>query len=277
MEEKIIELSGVSKRYQRREILTDVSLPIIRGRSVAFIGHNGAGKSTLLKLIAGLVNPTQGRVLHSKKLVFGYVPEHFPKTMLTARQYIGCMGRIQGMEKEAVQQRGRQWFEAFFMEDMADVPMKHLSKGTLQKVGVIQALLQKPDVLLLDEPLSGQDLDSQAVFIEQINRLRRHKMTIVMSCHEEYLYSQISDTVYEVKNGRLCERAHPQAASAPCDRLLFSKRGVPLPDLSAFDARVEKGGRQLKITLPSAQSRELLLLMLQNGWELREMNHADNA
>lgn len=274
MKEKLIELAGVSKRYQHREILSGISLTVAHGQSIALIGHNGAGKSTLLKLIAGLVNPSTGRVIHRSKLRIGYIPEHFPPTSLTARQYIRCMGRIQGMDPKAIEQKSRQLFQAFFMESMTDIPMKHLSKGTLQKVGVIQAVLQRPDVLLLDEPLSGQDLDSQEVFIQWMNRLRAEGVALVMSCHEKHLYARISDTVYEVKNKGLFPLQTAPMPSAEFDRMVFT--GQRLPDLSRFDARVEHAGQQTIITTPEAQSSELLLVMLKSGWKLREMNHAQN-
>ena len=86
---------------------------------------------------------------------------------------------------------------------MIHIKMKYLSKGTLQKVGVMQALLSKPDVLLLDEPLSGQDIDSQKVFIKKMNELRHDNVTIIMSCHEPDLIERISDTVYCVDKGKI--------------------------------------------------------------------------
>ncbi len=100
------------------------------------------------------------------KPFFHYIPEHFPKTDLTVFQYLAAMGGIDGLDREEAKQRENRRIADIFME-----PMKHLSKGSLQKVGVIQALLKAPDILLSDEPLSGQDRPSPKVFIEKVDPL----------------------------------------------------------------------------------------------------------
>ncbi len=79
--------------------------------------------------------------------------------------------------------------------------MKYLSKGTLQKVGVIQALLKIPDILILDEPLSGQDVQSQEMFVKLMKELNQGGMTLVMACHEKYLVEQLAQEVYQIDQG----------------------------------------------------------------------------
>lgn len=142
------------------------------GRSAAFVGHNGCGKSTLLRIIAGLTVPSDGRAVQAPGLLFHYIPEKFPPIPVTARQYLQNMGILDGMRRDEAGRRIESLGEDFFLSELLDVPMKSLSKGTLQKIGVIQALVTRPDVLLLDEPVSGQDKEPQKVLIEKTNELR---------------------------------------------------------------------------------------------------------
>ena len=134
--------------------------------------------------------------------VIHYVPEHFPKMNLTSAQYLSYMGKLDQLSSAELETRIHELSEEFFVLDMLNIPMKHLSKGSLQKIGVIQAMLKEPDILLLDEPLSGQDVMSQQIFIRKIKEMQKHNVTILMSCHEPYLVDAIADEVYEFAEGR---------------------------------------------------------------------------
>lgn len=202
----LITLENVSKKYDGKTVLKDISQTFYQGQSVAFVGHNGCGKSTLLKIIAKLTAPTSGKVIYGDSLLFHYIPEKFPPTPLTAREYLMRMGAISGINKEEVRRSVETLGNDFFLEELLDTPMNNLSKGTLQKVGVIQALMKRPDILLLDEPLSGQDSESQKVFIEKIHQLQNENVTVFMSCHEEKFIDAIAHDVYTIKNGALTVR-----------------------------------------------------------------------
>ena len=199
----MITLDNIEKEYNKKIVLRDVSMVIEQGQSIAFTGHNGCGKSTLLKIIAGLVQPTKGNVNYERSFLFHYVPEHFPQMQLTAEKYLFSQGRIEGIEETELKKRIQSLSQDFFFQSILKIPIKYLSKGSLQKVSVIQALLKDPDILLLDEPLSGQDIASQQVFIDKINVLRKKGVAILMSCHEPYLIDAISDCVYQLDGGVL--------------------------------------------------------------------------
>lgn len=200
---EIIALENLSKKYDGKIILNNISQSFCQGKSVAFVGHNGCGKSTLLKIISKLAAPTSGKVIYGKSLLFHYIPEKFPPVPLTAREFLMRMGTISGIHKEKVKHDVEAFANDFFMEELLDTRMNALSKGTLQKVGVIQALIKRPDILLLDEPLSGQDIESQKVFIEKINQMQNENVTIFMSCHEKKLIDAIATDVYTINNGML--------------------------------------------------------------------------
>lgn len=204
--DELIVLKGISKSYEGKRVLDGIDLVIKENQSVALTGCNGSGKSTLLKMIAGLVKPSGGRVITRRRLLFHYIPEQFPGMNFTALQYLRRLCEIDGGDWEKEQGKILGLCEDFFIRDMLHTRMKHLSKGTLQKVGVVQALMTRPDVLLLDEPLSGQDMESQEVFVRKINEMRRDNVTILMACHERRLIGQVSDTVYCIREGRLRPR-----------------------------------------------------------------------
>lgn len=201
--EKIITLENISKTYNGRHILNDISHDFYRGESIAFTGHNGCGKSTLLKAIAGLIRISKGNIKYHNKIRFSYVPEKFPGLDITVYKYLSSVAEMEGVDYSDVQTL----IEDFFLEDMVNIRMSNLSKGSLQKVGVIQALMAPHDVILLDEPLSGQDADSQNVFITKIRRLKERGITVIMSCHEKKLIEELSDKQFSIEKGKLIETA----------------------------------------------------------------------
>ena len=113
--------------------------------------------------------------------------------------YLKSIAKLENVDFKKVEQL----IDEFFLGKMKHTKMRDMSKGSLQKVGVIQALMAPHDVILLDEPLSGQDTDSQEVFISKMNELKKQGVTIFMSCHEKKLMDELSDHIYTIKNGKL--------------------------------------------------------------------------
>ena len=203
----MITLSQVTKRFGQKTVFSEINLNINSGDSLAFIGRNGTGKSTLLKIIAGLLPFEKGEIIHRGKLKFGYIPERFPALNIKAKEYLLRIGMISGLSKNVAKQQSEELAEAFFIQDMLDTPIRLLSKGTIQKVAATQAFLAVPDVLLLDEPISGQDTASQKVFIEMVNKLnQKHGVTVLCSCHEDYIIKMKAHSVYEIEDCKLHRR-----------------------------------------------------------------------
>lgn len=195
----MIELKDVRKSYNGKVIFEDVNLKLEEGTVTAFIGHNGCGKSTMLKVVSGLVKKDRGEIIYDDKYRFSYVPEQFPALNMSARAYLKHMADMDGIySKTDSMDKMNALAKDFYVENMLDKSMKKLSKGTLQKIGVIQAIMSYPEVLLLDEPLSGQDVDSQDVFIEKIKALKRQGTIILLSAHEQELIHSIGDRVYTI-------------------------------------------------------------------------------
>lgn len=260
----LIKLQKVTKKYDDKIILNNIEKEFPTGGSIAFVGHNGCGKSTLLKLIAGLVKPTSGSVSYDKPLLFHYIPEKFPPVALTARNYLLRMGAVDGLTSSETKGRIERLGEEFFLDGLLDSPMRALSKGTLQKVGVIQALLRQPDVLLLDEPLSGQDAESQKVFIEKVNRLREQDVTVFMACHEKKLLNAIAEEAYAIEDGVLEDYKQEEIRVYS---LLLENDG----DLRPTE-NMTKYGRYYKLEAEEALCDRILPGLLETGWKLRAMN-----
>lgn len=273
--QELITLKNITHQYQNETILQDINLTVSEHQSIAFIGHNGCGKSTMLKIIAGLIDHTQGSIQYYKDPLFHFVPERFPKMNLTARQYLSRMGKLDGLNTEDVCRQIQKLSHDFFLSEMLDIPMKHLSKGSLQKVSVIQALLKRPDVLLMDEPLSGQDTDSQNEFIKKINELRVQGTTIIMSCHEQYLMDSISDTIYRIDNKQLSRLDDNKNSGGRHYILWFEKgRETRLPE--SCSGRMTSCGGRYKMEVQEKESNQLIACMIQEGWLLRGMENADH-
>lgn len=266
----ITSLDGIVKKYNNKVVLDNISMQIEQGQSVAFIGCNGCGKSTLLKIIARIVQPTTGKIQYEKSYLFHYVPEHFPKMHLTVKQYLLSQGKMDGLKDAELKERIQTLSEDFLFPSMVDIPMKHLSKGSLQKVGVMQALLKEPDVLLLDEPLSGQDVKSQQVFIEKINALRKKDTIILMACHEPYLIDAIADYVYRLDGGILTVDNKTYFQQKQKYVLFFkSQQHTEIPEQWKGHLQYVENGCNLRVT--EEKCNIAILEMLQAGWNLRGM------
>lgn len=271
----MIALKHIIKEYDKKIILNDIHLTIEQGQSLAFTGQNGCGKSTLLKITAGLVRPTKGTVCLEKGKLIHYVPEHFPKMNLTAKRYLLYMGSMDKLEGVELETRIHELAEDFFVSNMLDIPMKYLSKGSLQKIGVIQALLREPDILLLDEPLSGQDVMSQQVFIQKIQELQRHHVTILMSCHEPYLVDAVADDVYQFTDGKIVLASHGPEKEVPWYRMFFVRtEKTDIPEMWKGHLQFTEQGCILRAA--ESECDRAMAGMREAGWNLRGMYNEDH-
>lgn len=277
MNRVLVSLNATSKYFGRKLILKDINLEITPQNAIALLGPNGSGKSTLLKIIAGLTKISSGTVNYAPQLKIAYIPENFPKIDLTPAEFIKALGLIGGLTPEQVRISMTDLFQAFQMDDMRNVPIKHLSKGTIQKVAVIQALLTTPDVLLLDEPLSGQDIQSQQLFIRMVQKLHQQGVATIMSCHERFLVNQLANTAYEILDHQLIPLDLPSLKQIKYDMLIFEA-----PSEATLDAELDRlvehaewDHNRLKVIVPSDHSDVVLKALLKRQFKLRAMEGMD--
>lgn len=175
-------LENVAFRYRRRDpwVLRDVTLALSAGSVTEVTGHNGAGKSTLLRVIAGLRRPRGGVVMERPARV-GYAPERFPVDQpFSVRGYLGHMAAIRRVPEDAVSA----WSGRLRFDHLLDVRLSELSKGSAQKVGLAQALMGDPQLLVLDEPFAGLDAVTRDELPALISELAAGGTTVVVSDHQ---------------------------------------------------------------------------------------------
>lgn len=199
----LLETRGVGHRYGYRGpwVLRDVNLTLPKGMIVEVTGRNGAGKSTLLRLLAGVAAPSRGTVTGRPGTV-GYAPERFPMTQpFTVRGYLTHMARLRGLNRPKTTDAldtlaGRLGLDALF-----DTRLRDLSKGSAQKVGLGQALLVPPALLVADEPFSGLDAASRDALPRMFEELADAGGSVVFSDHARRLGTLCATHRWHVADG----------------------------------------------------------------------------
>ncbi|MGF6354495.1 ABC-2 type transport system ATP-binding protein [Paenibacillus sp. 4624] len=204
----LLTLNEASKKYEGREILTDVSLTISQGDCIIIRGNNGSGKSTMLRMVSGLIPLTSGqRLLEHTNLVIGYTPDRLSKLRMTSTEYLTHMGRISGMTRKELKERIRELHDLFCLEQSDQLKMSHFSKGMLQKTNVMQAMIKTPDLLVLDEPFSGLDKESTGHLLHSLKKIKDEGTSILAAVHDPLLASQLESNTYWIHQGRLSKES----------------------------------------------------------------------
>ncbi len=199
-------------RQSLRPALVDLDLEVRRGEVLGYVGPNGSGKTTTLKLLTGLLRPDAGEVrvfgmpLESRawRHRVGYLPEHpYLYDYLTPAEYLDYAGRLFGLSAAARREKRRELLALVGLERSADLPMRRFSKGMLQRVGLAQALVNDPELLLLDEPMSGLDPLGRRLVRNLILELRRAGKTVLFSTHILSDAETLCDRVAVLRAGRL--------------------------------------------------------------------------
>ncbi len=211
MTERVIDIRGLTKYYGPTRGIEDLDLSINRGEIFGFLGPNGAGKTTTLRLLLGLLKPTRGtvclfgrdlsRMRHSLFRRIGTVPGEFTLYRnITGRYFLNFMNSLSG--NEAVLQE--ELIADFRLSDRdLDRKIRFYSNGMKQKLVIIQALQEDPDLLVMDEPGEGLDPLNQNVLYEYLKRFRDHGKTIFLSSHNLAEVEKICNTVGLVRRGKL--------------------------------------------------------------------------
>ena len=210
MDDKVFEINDVSRSFGAVKAVENLTLSLGKGEVTGFLGTNGAGKTTTIKMLIGLIRPTSGTVRllggdpsdAAARARIGYMPEmayYYP--YLNVRELLSFYGGICGMDKKTVRSRTDELLEDVELTEAAKRPLKEYSKGMLQRAGIAQALLNDPDLLILDEPFTGLDPLARIHFRELLKRLRDKGKSIFFSSHELGETELLCDNVAIMKQG----------------------------------------------------------------------------
>jgi ABC-2 type transport system ATP-binding protein len=212
-----IELTSLTKIYDRFTAVNDVNIQIDSGEILGLIGHNGAGKTTTLKMMVGLLAPTSGRVeimgqdiarasdreSSQIKKNIGYLPEESPLyENMTVQQYLIFFSELYQIPRRKAEERIDELLTSLKLTDKTKYT-GDLSKGMKRKVAIARSLLHDPSILVLDEPNSGLDPLTSYFIIEYLKKLNSQGKTIVLSAHNLYHIEYVCQRVAIMKNGRI--------------------------------------------------------------------------
>ena len=206
----LLHASGISVSLQGRQILDQVGLTVKRGEIVTLIGPNGAGKTTLVRVILGLLKPHSGKVERPAALRIGYMPQrlHLSENLpLTVQRFLAlaCRRNYDAELKKVVAQLS--------IGHLLSSPLQKLSGGEHQRVLLARALLRKPDLLVLDEPVQGVDVTGQAALYSLITKIRDELgCGVLMISHDLHLVMATTDQVLCLNN-HVCCSGHPESVS----------------------------------------------------------------
>ena len=276
---KMIEVQDLTHYYGPYAAIEDVSFDVQRGEILGFLGPNGAGKTTTMRILTGFMPPTRGQVtldgndiveqsLEVRKRV-GYLPETVPLyTDMTVSSYLKYMGTLRKMPSRNIKRRIGEVIDVCRLEDYRNTLIGKLSKGFRQRVGIAQAILHEPEVLVLDEPTIGID-PIQVVETRRLIQDLGQAQTVVLSSHILPEVSMICDRVLIIHEGRIVAEDTP---SNLAERLQGTEHlevevGGPVPQVLSALRRVPG---VTSVSHRSFQGRELYSVQAKQGEDLRD-------
>jgi ABC-2 type transport system ATP-binding protein len=206
----MLAITDVSKSFNRKLALDAVSLHVQKGEIYGLLGPNGAGKTTLIRIINQIIEADKGTLRFDGKLMsnehlrlIGYLPEErgLYKSMGVLEQLV-FLAQLRGMSKENAVKSANCWLEKFDIKDWSKKRIEELSKGMAQKVQFIAALVHEPDLLILDEPLSGFDPLNVELILNELKSLKSQGKTIILSTHNMRSVEEICDRAALIHNSQ---------------------------------------------------------------------------
>lgn len=266
--------------------LDGLSLSVTSGEVFGLLGPNGAGKTTTFKILMGLVRPTRGTARILDVLVqdvamrsrIGYLPEQpYFYDYLTAREFLLYCGALCDLPKATASQRTDDLLQQVGLGDSADIQLRKFSKGMLQRVGLAQALIHDPEVLFLDEPMSGLDPLGRREVRDLIVRLRSNGKTIFFSSHILTDVEAMCDRVAILNKGRLIESGKLseilKTRDNELDAVVSGINEQALTEIQSFAIAVSSTSETARIRLKDDRDLErLLALTHQSGGRIVSVN-----
>jgi ABC-2 type transport system ATP-binding protein len=201
----------LTKQYDNKIAVDRISLSLEKGVT-GLLGANGAGKTTLMRMISGLLTPTSGEISYDDmsvksedyRNVLGYLPQDFgyyPE--FTGREFLMYFCALKGLDKKSAKARCAELLEIVGLEEAADKKIRKYSGGMKQRVGIAQAIINRPEVLILDEPTAGLDPKERVRFRDLIGELGKESV-VLLSTHIVSDIEHVADRLIMMKDGQIC-------------------------------------------------------------------------
>ncbi|HET7212306.1 MAG TPA: ATP-binding cassette domain-containing protein [Terriglobia bacterium] len=292
----MIEVENLTKRYGPTLAVSDVSFQVQKGEILGFLGPNGAGKTTTMRIITGFLSASAGRVrvagidvaaspLDAKRHI-GYLPENPPVyTDMTVNEYLAFVGRIKGVARGDLKKRIGEVSEKCSVADVQDRQIGRLSKGYRQRVGLAQALIHNPDILILDEPTAGLD-PKQIIETRQLIKNLAGQHTVILSTHILPEVSKTCQRVVVISKGTVVAMGAPDELTARLQgygSVMVTVEG-PAPDIMSKLQTVagvnlvepmDASGSRVTLEVHTEKNQEvrseLARAIVESGWKLFEL------
>lgn len=289
----MIEVQQITKRYGAHTAIDQVTFSVAKGEVLAFLGPNGAGKTTTMRILTGFLPPTSGsakvagydcfeQAMEVKRCI-GYLPENPPLYHeLTVREYLTFVGRLKGLRGEDLTRQQDRVLERLSLGDVRHRLIGNLSRGYRQRVGLAQALIHDPPVLILDEPTVGLD-PKQIIEIRDLIRNLAGSHSVILSTHILPEATAVCQRVVIISRGRIVAEDTPDHLSAQLrrsEKISLSLR-TPPPDVDErlramkgvvnLFPQAEPGTFVIECALGQDIREELARLAVTSGWGLLEL------
>lgn len=289
----MISLRDVSKSYDDLLAVRSVSFEVQRGEIIGLVGPNGAGKTTIMKMITGFLLPTEGAInvdgidvasneVDAQRRI-GYLPEHNPLyPEMQVQDYLVFSGEIRGLKGSQLIERLRFSVEACGLRDVLVRPIRHLSKGFRQRVGIAAAIIHDPDILILDEPTSGLDPNQIIEIRSLIHELGKDK-TVILSTH---ILSEVEETctraIMIVGGEKAADDSIADLLGGQFVRMLFegatqeeidaaSAQVAALPSISSVEKLHDGGGLRIRTSTQEPCGTALFDVAKAESWPVTEI------
>ncbi|MBO5898459.1 MAG: ABC transporter ATP-binding protein [Clostridia bacterium] len=277
----MIEIKQLTKRYGERIALNGLDVKLMNGKIYGLLGPNGAGKSTTMNMMTGCLTPTSGSVringfdiveqpLEAKRFI-GYLPEQPPLYPdMTPEEYLCFIAEVKGVAPERVMRQVSEVMEMTNITDRKDTLIRHLSKGYGQRVGIAQAMLGNPEIIILDEPTVGLD-PKQIVEIRELIRRMSEGRTVIISSHILAEISELCDELLVLSGGSLVAKGTLEELDAMIDStetLLLTVRGDREGVCAVLDGI--EGAGDYEVVESAEQGTVSLKIRLERGSEARD-------
>ena len=208
-----IEIKNLTKSY-KGFLLDNITLTLPSGCIMGLVGENGAGKSTLMRMLATVDFPTKGRICYDKRDIFamdetyrsliGYMPQDYSVYPgFTATDFLEYMGVLKGIPQKKLKDRISEVLEFVNLSDAADKKVRTFSGGMKRRIGIAQAIMNEPQILILDEPTAGLDVEGQISLHEQIRQLKAIGKTIILASHDMAEVENLCDRIAILSGGKI--------------------------------------------------------------------------